>query len=47
MKSNGIYMCPTFDETCPYCKKGFCYMAVETGTSPIGECDAWEEEDDE
>ena len=47
MKSNGIYMCPTFDETCPYCKKGFCYMQVETGTSPIGECEAWEDEEDE
>ena len=43
MKSNGIYMCPAFDETCPYCKKGFCHMAVETGTSPIGECEACED----
>ena len=47
MKNNGIYMCPVFDESCPYCKKGFCYMEKETGDSPIGECDAWFDEEDE
>ena len=48
MKNNGIYMCPTFEETCSYCKKGFCYMEQEIGISPIGECEAWaDEEEDE
>jgi hypothetical protein len=47
MKSNGIFLCPTFDEACPYCKRGMCYMAVETGTAPIDECEAWADEEDE
>jgi hypothetical protein len=47
MDKKGIYMCPTFDETCPYCKKGMCYMQVETGDSPLEECEAWADEEEE
>ena len=44
MNKEGIYQCPIFDETCPYYKKGVCYMQVETGDSPFDECEAWAED---
>jgi hypothetical protein len=50
MNKKGIYQCPMFDVTCPYCKKGNCYMQVETGESPLDGCDeyqAWDDDDDE
>ena len=47
MKSNGIYICPADDFDCPYYKRGFCYMAQETGDSPLDQCEAWADEEDE
>ena len=40
-------ICPAFDETCPYCKRGFCCMQEMTGDNPIGQCDEWIGDDDE
>ena len=44
-------ICPAFDESCPYCKRGFCFMKDMTGDNPHDECDEWygveEDEDDE
>ena len=40
-------ICPAFDETCPYCKRGFCCMQEMTGDNPIGQCDEWVGDDDE
>ncbi len=42
-------ICPSFDDTCPYCKRGFCYMQEMTGDSPLDQCDEWvdDEEDEE
>jgi hypothetical protein len=42
-------ICPSFDDTCPYCKRGFCCMQEMTGDSPLDQCDEWvdDEEEDE
>ena len=42
-------ICPAFDESCPYCKRGFCFMKDMTGDNPLDECDEWYgvEEDEE
>ena len=44
-------ICPAFDESCPYCKRGFCFMKDMTGDNPLEQCDEWygveEDEDDE
>lgn len=47
MAKTGKLICPVFDETCPYCKKGFCHMYEMEGVSPIGECDAWIDDEEE
>ena len=40
-------ICPSFDDTCPYCKEGFCYMQEMTGDSPLDQCDEWVDDEEE
>ena len=47
MSINGVFLCPVFDEICPYCKKGMCYMAKMGEGNPIEEYDAWADEEEE
>ena len=39
--------CPSFDDTCPYCKGGYCCMYEMTGDNPLDQCDEWLEEEKE
>ena len=43
----GVLLYPIFDETCPYCVKGMCYMAKKGEGNPLEECEAWAIEEDE
>ena len=40
-------ICPSFDDTCPYCKRGFCCMQEMTGDSPLDQCDEWVDDEEE